>query len=369
MSALAAGRTVTHRRAVFHPLRVSHVDRLTDDAVTVTFAVPDELREEYRFQPGQHLTVRRVLAGAEVRRNYSICASAVDGPLRVAVKRLPGGVFSRYVVESLRPGDELDVMTPTGTFTVPLEPGLVQHYVAVAAGSGITPVLSILSTVLAAQPGSRCTLLYGNRTTSSVMFLDELADLKDCYPDRFALLHVLSREPQQVELCNGRLDHTKLRLLLSLLVPPSTVDEWLLCGPYPMVQAAREVLDATGVPGRQVHFELFHGEPEPLRAPVESTMEGTAGGSEVTVVLDGRATTFRLDREGERILDATLRLRGDAPYACKGGVCGTCRARLVAGDVRMAQNYALTADEVAAGVVLACQSHPASDRVVLDFDG
>jgi ring-1,2-phenylacetyl-CoA epoxidase subunit PaaE len=367
-AAAAAGGTVTRRHAVFHRLRVSHVDSLTDDAVAVTFAVPDGLREEYRFQPGQHLTVRCTLDGAEVRRNYSICTSAVDGPLRVAVKRLPGGTFSRYALETLRPGDELEVMTPTGNFTVPLDPALARHYVAVAAGSGITPVLAILSTVLAVQPGSRCTLLYGNRTTASVMFLEELADLKDRYLDRFALVHVLSREPQEVGLCHGRLDGEKLRRMLDLLVPPSTVDDWLLCGPYQMVQAARGVLAETGVPAGRVHFELYHAEAEPPYRRSESRMDGSAGGSEVTVVLDGRATTFRLERDGERILDAALRLRGDAPYACKGGVCGTCRARLMAGEVRMARNFALAAEEVAAGVVLACQSHPASDRVVLDFD-
>ncbi|HSV67973.1 MAG TPA: 1,2-phenylacetyl-CoA epoxidase subunit PaaE [Mycobacteriales bacterium] len=362
------------RHAVFHRLRVSRVDRLTDDAVAVTFAVPAELAEDYRFRPGQHLTVRCTLDGVEVRRNYSICTSAVGGPLRVAVKRLAGGTFSAYAVESLAVGDELEVMTPTGTFTVPLDPGQARHYAAIAAGSGITPVLSILSTVLDVEPESRCTLLYGNRTSSSVLFLDELADLKDRWPSRLQLVHVLSRESPGVDLCHGRMDAERLPRLLAALLPPSTVDEWLLCGPAGLVRTAREVLAASGVPARNVRFELFHAaeaEEQPRGAEPAvggAALAGAPGSSEVTALLDGRATTFPLARDGERILDAVLRLRGDAPYACKGGVCGTCRARLVEGRVEMARGVALAEEEIAAGVVLTCQSHPASDRVVVDFD-
>ncbi|MBI1758023.1 MAG: phenylacetate-CoA oxygenase/reductase subunit PaaK [Actinobacteria bacterium] len=357
-----------HRRAVFHPLTVAGVQPLTDDSVVLTFAVPAELREDYRFLPGQHLALRCELDGAEVRRTYSICSPASGAPLRVAVKRLPGGAFSAYAHDRLVAGDRLDVMTPTGTFTVPIDPTHAKHYAAVAAGSGITPVLSILATVLAEEPGSRCTLLYGNRSTSSVMFLEELADLKDRYPTRLQLVHVLSREQPEVELLAGRLDRVKLPLLLDALVEPTTVDEWLLCGPFEMVQDARAVLSSAGVDPARVHFELFHVGDEPPR-PAATAVADDGSECDVTVVLDGRASTFPMERRGERILDVALRWRPDAPYSCRSGVCGTCRARLREGRVEMVRNFALEADEIAAGVVLACQAQPDSERVVLDFDG
>lgn len=355
----------THRHAVFHRLRVSAVDPLTADAVAVTFEVPPELAPDYRFRPGQHVAIRATVAGDDVRRNYSIC-SAAGGPLRIAVKRLPGGVFSAYAMEALRPGDELEVMTPSGRFGTPLDPGRVRSYAALAAGSGITPVLSILASALAVEPRSEATLVYANRNSASVMFLEELADLKDRYPDRFTVLHVMSREPREVELLSGRLDAAKLRRLLASVLPPSQVDEWFLCGPQPMLVELRQTLLAAGVPAEQVHAELFHtgpAEPRPAEAPLAGT-----GESLVTVVLDGRSSTFRLGHAGPRILDAALAVRGDAPYACKGGVCGTCRAKLTSGVVRMERNYALEEAEVAAGFVLACQSHPASEAVTLDFD-
>jgi ring-1,2-phenylacetyl-CoA epoxidase subunit PaaE len=357
------------RHAVFHPLRVDAVDRLTDDAVAITFAVPDELREEYAFAHGQHLTVRTLLDGTEVRRNYSICAPAAGGRLRVAVKRLEGGAFSAYANTALRAGDVVDVMTPTGRFTTRLDPAHAKHYCAIAAGSGITPVLSILTTVLEAEPDSSFTLVYGNRTTRSVMFLEELADLKDRYPTRFHLVNVLSREPQDAELLSGRIDGDKVRRLMETLVPADVVDEWFLCGPFAMVEQARATLLDGGVDPAHVHTELFHVEGEAPRETGSAAETGRdEGTSSVTVTLDGRASTFDMPRGGQRILDAALTVRADAPYACKGGVCGTCRAKLVTGEVAMDRNYALERDELDAGFVLACQSRPVSDEVVLDFD-
>jgi ring-1,2-phenylacetyl-CoA epoxidase subunit PaaE len=353
--------------SVFHPLAVASIEPVTDDSVAITFEVPADLREDYAFSHGQHLTVRTELAGDDVRRNYSICSPAGSGVLRVAVKRLPGGAFSEHALDVLRPGDVLDVMTPSGRFFTELDPTHRKHYVCVAAGSGITPVLSIVASVLAAEPRSSVTLLYGNRTHSSVMFLEELEDLKDTYPERFQLLHVLSREPQEVELFSGRLDADRMGRILDGLLPPDTVDEWFLCGPFEMVSDLRKLLVKEGVPKKQIHAEVFHVESGPpvRRAPVE-TAEGE--GAKVTITLDGRRSTFSLPADGPTVLDAALRVRADAPFACKGGVCGTCRAKLLEGTVEMDTNWALEPDEVAKGYVLTCQSHPTSESVVLDYD-
>jgi ring-1,2-phenylacetyl-CoA epoxidase subunit PaaE len=358
------GRT----HATFRALRVAEVEQLTPDAVALTFAVPPELREEYAFAPGQHLTLRATIDGEEVRRSYSICSPPSQGRLRIAVKRLEGGVFSGHALEQVRVGDVVDVLRPAGRFGVRLDPANAKHYVAVVAGSGITPVLSILGAALETEPGSRFTLVYGNRDAGSVMFLEELADYKDRYPQRLQLVHVLSREARDAELLSGRIDEAKLDRLLADVVPPGDVDDWLLCGPFEMVEQVRTHLVARGVPPRSVHLELFHVEGEPVRARPTSAGAGSEdAASEVTVRLDGRTTTFRMPPEGS-VLDATLAVRTDAPYACKGGVCGTCRARLVEGEVDMARRYALDDDEVEEGFVLACQSVPLTPAVVLDFD-
>jgi ring-1,2-phenylacetyl-CoA epoxidase subunit PaaE len=364
---------VARRHSVFHPLRVACVERLTDDAVAITFDVPPELREEFRFQAGQHVSIRSPVVGDDVRRNYSICAPATSGPLRIGVKRIPDGVFSSYVAERLRPGDVLDIMTPTGSFSTALLPGQRKRYGAIAAGSGITPVLSILSTALEVEPGSSAVLVYVNRTTLNIMFLEDLEDLKNRYPDRFQLIHVLDEEPLDVEILSGRLDADRLGRILDRLVLPDDVDEWFLCGPLPMTDVAREVLLAYGADDQHIHRELFFvGRPPAAgrRTPVAEpqTAAEPQTGAEVTVMLDGRSQTFVLPEDGASILDATLRYRADAPFACKNGVCGTCRAKVIEGKVRMDANYALEPADVAAGYALACQSHPAADRVVLDFD-
>ena len=358
------------RHAVFHRLRVAGIDRLTEDSVAITFEIPGELREAYRFTPGQHVTIRCDLGGRGVRRNYSICSPVSSGRLRIGVKRLTGGAFSGYAMERLRPGDVLDVMTPTGRFTAPLDPANAKHYAAIAAGSGITPIMSLTASTLEAEPRSRVTLLYGNRTTSSVMFGEELADLKDRYLGRFCLLNFLSREPQESGLLSGRIDRAKLTRLFATVLPPDDVDEWFLCGPFEMVRDIRAALADAGVPPGHIHTELFHVGALPPRAPAaDQPASAVTGHSTVTVNLDGRATSLRLARDGEPILDAVLRARPDAPYACKGGVCGTCRAKLLEGTVNMERTYALEQDEIGRGYVLTCQSHPTSGTVVLDYDG
>jgi ring-1,2-phenylacetyl-CoA epoxidase subunit PaaE len=361
---------VTPTHAVFHPLRVASVEPVTDDSVAVTFEVPEGLRDDYAFTQGQHLTIRTALAGDDVRRSYSICSPAGSGVLRVAVKRLPGGAFSEHALARLRPGDVLDVMTPSGRFFTDLDPTNRKHYVCVAAGSGITPILSIVATTLAVEPLSSVTLVYANRTHSSVMFLEEVEDLKDSHPDRLQLIHVLSREPQEVELFSGRLDVARMGRILEGVVPPDTVDEWFLCGPHVMVSDLRKLLVAEGVPKKAIHAEIFHVEPSgTVRAARRTPVEGTdETGARVRITLDGRTSSFRLPADGPAVLDAALAVRADAPFACKGGVCGTCRAKVLEGSVEMETNWALEPDEVEKGYVLTCQSHPTTDTLVLDYD-
>jgi ring-1,2-phenylacetyl-CoA epoxidase subunit PaaE len=356
--------STARRHSVFHRLKVKDVQRLTADAVAVTFDVPPELSDAYTFVPGQHINVA-MPNGDDVRRSYSICSSPADGRLRIAVKRIPEGTFSAYAIDKLSPGDELDVMTPAGRFTPDLDPAAAKHYVAIAAGSGITPVMSIAAAVLETEAESRVTLLYGNRTSQTAMFIDELADLKDRFPGRFHLIHVLSREAQDAELLSGRIDAEKLRRFLGTLIPPDTADEWYLCGPYDLVTSARDVLVERGVDPAHIHSELFHvGEIPPAEQVV---IAAPSEGSEIAILLDGRQTNVTIS-DGETVLDAVLRVRNDAPFACKGGVCGTCRAKVLDGAVAMERNFALEDDEVTSGYVLTCQAHPTTERVSLDYD-
>jgi ring-1,2-phenylacetyl-CoA epoxidase subunit PaaE len=346
-------------RTEFHPLTVARVDPLTDDSAAVTFDVPPALAERFSFAPGQSLTVRR----GDERRSYSICAVKGRAP-RIGVREVAGGAVSGWLVHQVRPGDVVDVQAPSGAFTPDLDvPG--QH-VLIAAGSGITPVLSIAGSVLAARDGSAVTLLYGNRRSDSVMFADEIADLKDAYPDRICLVHVLSREPQEVELFNGRLDAAKLRALLPVTIDVAAVDHWWLCGPHRMVEDAIALLTELGVPRRRIHRELFYVEDAP---PAQAShAEAAPGpGAEVTVLLDGRRSTTTVPA-GTPVLDGAQRVRPDLPFACKGGVCGTCRALLVEGEVTMRRNYALEQEELDAGYILTCQSLPVSPSVIVDYD-
>ena len=367
--------TPVRRRARFHTLTVTDVERLTDDAVAVSLAVPDELASEFVFEPGQHLTLRATVDGQDVRRSYSICRSRPDAlerkELRFASACVPGGLMSNWINDSVVAGDEIQVMTPLGGFTCATQSDAIRHHVAIAAGSGITPVMSLLSTLLAEEPRSRVTLIFGNRRTTSIMFLEELEDLKNEYPDRFHLINVLSREDQDVELFSGRLDRERLERILDSIVPVSTADEWYLCGPFGLVETAQALLADLGVDPHHVHHEVFHvdgaGVPVVTAEPVARAL-GEPAEAVVTVNLDGRTTVIQMPSRNESILAATLRARPDAPFSCTGGVCGTCRARLVEGEVRMDRNYALEPEEVAAGIVLACQSHPITAAVSLDYD-
>jgi ring-1,2-phenylacetyl-CoA epoxidase subunit PaaE len=348
---------------------VASVESLCEDAAAVTFEVLGELADEYAFRPGQSLTLRREVDGRDERRSYSIC-SPVGGPPRIGVRAIPGGLFSSWLVHDIRPGDTIEVLPPVGAFTPDLDrPG---HHVLVAAGSGITPMLSIAASVLAADARSRVTLFYGNRRSGTVMFADELADLKDRHPGRLQVVHVLSQEPREAELLSGRLDSERLSTLIGALVGVEEADHWWLCGPHEMVLATQEVLRAAGVPAERVHRELFFADdapPEPLQRAETVDEEMAAGtSSQVTVVLDGRETTLRLPRS-RPVLDGAQRARPDLPFACKGGVCGTCRALVRTGEVRMRRNFALDPAEVEAGYVLTCQAEPVSDDVVVDFDG
>ncbi|MET7901617.1 2Fe-2S iron-sulfur cluster-binding protein [Streptomyces sp. NPDC005336] len=357
----------TPGHGAFHPLRVAAVDRLTDDAVAVTLRVPPGLRETFRFAPGQHIAVRRFADGAEIRRTYSICTPGPgdEGPefLRVGVRLVEGGAFSTYALKELAVGEVVEVMAPAGRFVLAPRPG---HFAAVVGGSGITPVLSIATTLLSRQPAARFCLIRSDRTAASTMFLEEVADLKDRWPDRFQLVTALSREEQQTGLVSGRLDEERLTGLLPALLPVRSVDGWFLCGPYGLVRAAERALRGLGVARGRVHQEIFHvqtGSGE----DVSPAPAAAASHSSVTATLDGRSGTWPV-RDGEPLLETVLRNRADAPYACKGGVCGTCRAFLVSGEVRMDRNFALEPDEVEAGYVLACQAHPVGERVELDFD-
>ncbi|CAM3196045.1 1,2-phenylacetyl-CoA epoxidase subunit PaaE [Stackebrandtia soli] len=358
-----------HHRPRWHSLPVVAVDRITDEAVRVTLGVPPKLRSAFDFSAGQHLTFRRETGdGEEIRRSYSICSTpsllADEGLLRVGIKAVKDGAFSQFAHSSLDAGSVVDVLPPLGNFTTAFDPGRSRHYGAIAAGSGITPILSIVATALTTEPDSRVTLVFGNKSTSTVMFSDELADLKDLYADRFQLVHLLSREEQSAPLLNGRIDGEKLAALFDGLIEPESVDEWFLCGPYGMVTGAQKKLADVGVPTDTVHTELFFAEEIPPPPPAE---DGPAGDTDVTFVLDGRTSTVTMRRD-ERVLDAALRVRSELPYACKGGVCATCRAKVVDGGVHMLRNFALDDSDVEAGYVLTCQSVPTSDRVVVDYD-
>lgn len=367
----------TKRRSAFSSLTVREVRRLTEDAVEVTLDVPEELQDRYDYLPGQYVALRATLdvdgKPKEVRRSYSICADPRPGELRVAVKRDLGGIFSTWVNESLKAGDTLEVMSPLGQFTPRTTPGQAAvSLVAVAAGSGITPVLSIARSMLAAGPHVRFDLIYANRAAMDVMFLEELADLKDRYPSRFALHHVLSREQRISPLLTGRIDAEKLERLLGTVLAAERVDEWFLCGPFELVQLCRDSLAERGVPADRVRFELFTtGEPTRPEGSIGRPVAPADAGQNYSISfnLDGLKGSVQSPTHArESILNAALRVRPDVPFACAGGVCGTCRAKVVEGTVEMEENYALEPDEVANGFVLTCQAHPTSDSVSVDYD-
>ncbi len=347
----------------FHPLTVTEVAELTDESVAITLDVPPELADTFRYLPGQHVVVRAVIDGADVRRSYSICAPAGSGKLRIGVKRISGGAFSTFATTRLRAGDVIEAMPPIGDFTIDPDPSCRRHRCAIVAGSGITPVLSLVATSLETEPGARWTLIFGNREARSIMFLDELEGLKDRYGSRLHLLHVLSRE-DTVPILSGRIDAARLTDLFRSLVDFRSIDEWFLCGPHDMVITARSFLERHGADPLSVHEEQFFAGPPPAAPVLESE---TTGSVLLTFTLDGRESTVRLD-PATSILDAALAVRPELPYSCKGGMCASCKAKVTEGEVTMAKNYALVSDDLERGFTLTCQAHPVGDRVVVDFD-
>ena len=352
----------------FHRLRLAKVERETRDAIAVTFDVPAALHEEFRYVQGQHLTLRADVGGQDLRRSYSICSAVQDDALRIAVKRNPGGVFSTWANDTLKAGDTLDVMPPRGHFQVALDPAAHRHYLGFAAGSGITPLLSIVKTTLATEPMSRFTLFYGNRASSTVMFKEELAALKDAYLARFNLVHVLSREAQDIELLHGRIDRAKADALIAHWLDLDHVDTVFVCGPDGMMQAVAEALKARGYPDAKIKIERFATSVPRHEHKQGKLPEPGHTRCEVTAVLDGVTRTFTLEKGRESVLEAGLAAGIELPYSCKSGVCSTCRAKLTAGEVDMDVNFALEDYEVARGFVLTCQSHPVTDRIAVDYD-
>jgi ring-1,2-phenylacetyl-CoA epoxidase subunit PaaE len=353
----------------FHPLTIAQVRNETRDTIAVTFAVPPELRDSFQFQQGQHLTLRAKIGDEDVRRSYSICSAVQDGALRVAIKRTHGGLFSGWANDTLRAGQTLDVMPPMGHFNVPLDAANRKHYLAFAAGSGITPVLSIIKTTLAAEPHSRFTLFYGNRASSSVIFRDELSDLKDTYMERLKLAYVMSREQQDIELFNGRITKEKAAQFLQHWVRAEDIDVAFICGPEDMMHGVSAALQEAGVPKTNIKIELFAASiPKHAHQPRATAAEAVHQHTEVTVIMDGNAASFTMEQDKESLLDAGLRAGLDMRYSCKGGVCSTCRCKVIEGKVDMDANYALEDYEIARGYVLSCQSFPTTAKVVIDFD-
>jgi ring-1,2-phenylacetyl-CoA epoxidase subunit PaaE len=352
----------------FHRLRIADIRRETPESVSLAFAVPPELNEAYRFSAGQHVTLRLPIAGEEVRRSYSICSGVDEGELRIAIKRQEGGLFSTFANERLRPGDALDVMTPAGHFTLPLAPQAARTYLGIAAGSGITPLQSLIKTVLAREPDSRFFLLYGNRTTQSIMFRAALEELKDRFLDRLSVTHVLSREAQDVPVLSGRIDGEKVGLFLRHMVPAATIDHAFICGPAALIEAAVQSLLALGLAPERIHVERFtvEGAVAPRRPPAKAA-ERPAAIAEAEAVLDGIRHRFPIGAD-ETVIEAALSAGIELPYSCRGGMCCTCRAKLLEGKVAMDVNYSLERWELEAGYVLTCQSRPKTARVVLDYD-
>lgn len=354
----------------FHPLVVKEVRRETRDAVSIAFEVPEALHEAFQFTQGQYLTLRHELAGEEVRRSYSICTGIHEGEIRVAVKLVPGGAFSTFANESLKVGDTLDVMPPQGKFFVPLDPSRKGHYLAVAAGSGITPILSIISTTLETEPESRFTLLYGNFSTATTMFREKLLDLKNRHMERLNLIHVFNREEQDIDLYNGIIDAEKCHTIFGRWLDVTELDAAFLCGPQAMSETVRDALKEHKMPAERIHLELFGTRPNAsARRPQASGVGQVAPeSSHIKVMIDGRTLEFDLAKNTQSILDAGNEHGADLPYSCKAGVCSTCLAKVVEGEVEMDANYALEDYEIEAGMVLSCQCFPVSDKVVLNFD-
>ncbi|WP_153099194.1 1,2-phenylacetyl-CoA epoxidase subunit PaaE [Paraburkholderia hayleyella] len=358
-------------RPHFNPLRIRDIRIETTDAVSIAFDVPPALRAQYHFTQGQFVTLKTQIGGEEIRRSYSICVGVTDyerdGELRIGIKRMRGGRFSNFAFDTLKPGYTLDVMTPDGRFFTHLNAMQRKQYVAFAGGSGITPVLSIIKTTLEVEPRSTFTLVYGNRSVDVIMFAEALEDLKNRFMSRFVLYHVLSDEAQDVALFNGVLDQRKCADFLTTLIAPDTIDEAFVCGPAPMMDAAEAALKAAGVPANKIHIERF-GSPLPQAGAPSLEIDDAMPAAQLEIILDGKKRKLRLPYKGLSVLDAGLHAGLALPYACKGGVCCTCRARVLEGEVRMDKNYTLEEHEIHAGFVLTCQCHPLSERIVVSYD-
>ena len=352
----------------FHPLRVSRIVADTDEACVVSFAVPDALRSEFAFQPGQYLTLRQRIGNQDLRRSYSICASPDDDELRVGVRRVPGGAFTAWLHESLHEGDTLDVMPPQGKFIVPGTDGTPRHLLLVAGGSGITPMMAIAQHVLAHEPAARITLVYANRKSASTMFKEELEDLKNRYLARFSLFALFSREVVDSPLNAGRLDRDKMASLLATVIDVRRIDQAFVCGPYGMNDAVQAALSDAGLAAKRIHIERFGVPPTEADAHLHDARPGDAPQARITVIRDGITREVDFTADTTSLLDAAARAGLDVPFSCKSGVCATCRAKLIDGRVRMDRNFALDAADLAAGFILTCQSHPLTERVTVSYD-
>lgn len=354
----------------FHALKVKEVKKETSDCVSVSFDVPENLKEEFNFTQGQSLTMRATINGEEVRRTYSICSSPLEHQLKVAIKKVEGGLFSSFANEQLKMNDVLEVMTPIGRFYTTLDAANKKNYVAFAAGSGITPLLSIIKTTLAVEPNSTFTLVYGNRTRSSIIFFEELEGLKNKYINRFNLIHILSREKTDADLNFGRISKDKCNELFNKLLDLKSTDEFFICGPEDMIFSVKAFLEEKGIPEKKIHFELFTtpGQHKAARHKAQGTSkEGPQ--SNITVKLDGRSIDFSIPLNSDTtILDAAMQQGADVPYACKGGVCCTCKAKLLEGEVKMDVHWGLEQEEIEQGFILTCQAHPVTEKVTVDFD-
>ncbi|MEQ9261939.1 MAG: 1,2-phenylacetyl-CoA epoxidase subunit PaaE [Owenweeksia sp.] len=364
------GDTRSSSRPRFHTLRVQDITRETEDCVSVAFEIPEELEENYRFVPGQYLTLEVEIDGEKVRRSYSLCSSPLDGELRVAIKKVEGGRFSSWANTQLTVGKEMQVMTPEGKFNAEVNPEHKHNYVAFAAGSGITPVFSIMKSVLEMEPQSTFTLFYGNKTSNTVIFRDKIDGLKNEYMNRLEVHHVLSREDQGTDYLKGRIDENKCISFSKQFFDVSETDAYFLCGPEAMINCVSDSLVKLSVPKEKIHYELFTSPSQNIahKTKVSATKKQDTVKSKVTVILDGEETHFDISSDGNAILDAALDAGADVPYACKGAVCCTCRAKVLEGSVEMEMNYALEDDEVEEGYVLTCQSHPTSEKVVVSYD-
>jgi len=353
----------------FHKLKIKEIRRETPDCVSIQFEIPPELKDSFLFQHGQNITIKRKINDEEARRSYSICSSPSENELRVAVKKVDGGAFSSFANESLKAGDELDVLPPTGKFNTPLNPKNKKRYLAFAAGSGITPVISIIKTTLQTEPDSSFTLVYGNRRRSSIIFFEELEGIKNKYISRFNLIHLLSRERTDIPVNYGRINIEKLAEL-SRIINYSSFDEIFICGPETMIFSVKEYLEQKGIDKRNIHYELFTtpGQKQATANKQYTATESGVAKSKIIVKLDGRTFDFDLGSNEEGILDGALKQGADLPYACKGGVCCTCKARLLEGEVEMDVHWGLEDEEIEQGYILTCQSHPKTKKVVVDFD-